>query len=1321
MAQVSTLTELLSALENQETPVQLLNDIAVTTSLTVSYPLVLESAGTAAQTLQVTAPFTGSLIYVVAGGALTLQNITLSGLSAGPLTQVNGGTLRLESGAVLRSNQSPSGGAVLCERTGSEPVALYMDGNARITQCRANYDGGGIYFRAQPGDICRISGQAELDENSGETGGAIYFSGPEGTELLIDGSVSIRGNTSAYGGGIWCEGALTVRSGSIRNNFAVFNGAGIYMKAPQIALTLDGAAVSENRTQIYMSGGGGVYLEGTSAAVQITDSELNGNYSGAGMALWGILETIALGIERSHLDGNLFESGRSGAIDLILEQGGSVDITGSTISHNESGALHVVHHSAGALTFHLTDAVLEEDGGIGGIYLESQSAEVVVDGSSSLSDHTRYGTGIFFRGASGTSLTIGGTTVIANNSAQGIYLSGGVLTLRDQVKVQNNRGWFGSGAGVILAGGTVNIQDQVEIAENQAASAGAGAGLYVTSGTVNMTGGTIHDNIAPGYGGGVSLGYNTVMRHTGGDIYSNTSGQSGGGVSLDASSTYLQTDSGTVGAGGLNTAAHGPGVYNMGTIQVDGRRPLTNGLWLETREAAAQITGPLLSGSAIQLDENEYVAPDPAAAPIVVAQATEGYPALTQADADAFLKPVQSFEHWKVQLSADRTQVLLVPTDYTIRYENLLGASNPNPLSYTYYTPDIVLQDPIPQDTRQFLGWYDDPQVGTRVTVIPLSSAGDRTLYARWSYTLTYHGNDAGGPPARLIPDPQQVPQDQTIILPDVIPVREGYHFTGWNTRADGSGEVFQPGDPFGPITAGADLYAQWEAIPPTTHLITYEPNDAGGPPAEGVPGDQEVIDGQTASLSTAIPTRAGYRFTGWNTAPDGTGTAYEPGQSVGPFYADLTIYAQWERIEHTLTYHGNDAGGPTAQNIPDPQTIYEGQAVSLSDLIPTREGYRFTGWNTQPDGSGAVYQPGASFGPATADADLYAQWEAIPPILHLLTYEANDVGGPPAQDIPGQQEVREGDTVALSSVIPTRTGYRFAGWNTAPDGSGTPYQPGQTVGPFYADLTIFAQWLRVEHTLTYHGNDEGGPPAQWIPFPQQVPEGQVISLPDAIPTREGYLFTGWNTRPDGSGTSYQPGGAFGPIFSDADLYAQWAALPPLMHTLTYYGNDAGGPPAQNIPGPVLMPDGQSVTLSGTIPTREGFSFTGWNTDPSGMGIAYQPGDTILDVRADIDLYAQWVPLPPPCYTLTYCGNDAGGPPACCIPCPEQILAGQYARISCCSPCRTCYCFTGWNTDPCGRGQTVCPGQIIGPVTGDVCLYAQWRRLPPPKPCNICR
>lgn len=112
----------------------------------------------------------------------------------------------------------------------------------------------------------------------------------------------------------------------------------------------------------------------------------------------------------------------------------------------------------------------------------------------------------------------------------------------------------------------------------------------------------------------------------------------------------------------------------------------------------------------------------------------------------------------------------------------------------------------------------------------------------------------------------------------------------------------------------------------------------------------------------------------------------------------------------------------------------------------------------------------------------------------------------------------------------------------------------------------------------------------------------------------------------------------------------------------------------------------------------------------------------IPPARTDVDLYAQWIPLPPPvCHTLSYRGNDAGGPRARGVPHSERVPSGQYALISRCVPYRACYCFTGWNTDPRGRGQMVCVGQSFGPMTGDVCLYAQWRRLPPSEPTCVRR
>ena len=1288
MTQVSTQAELQAAIAAQEPDIQVTADFFIDARQEITYDVTISSAPENRWTLVKEDGFDNYMFEIDGNGSLTLQNIRLDGAKethTAPvpygLISVTHGTLILDSGSVLQNNRSQQGGAVYSRTTGTLPVRIVMKGDAVIRDNTAIYEGGGIYVLFNiPESVVELYDQALIENNEaqGRGGGIYYEAEATGAPFTIGDGVRITGNRASEGGGLCTRGVSLGSQAQISGNEAQTAGGGLSWAGTQLHIS---GVVSNNQSVL---NGGGLSLNAyrnTIAAVYGTISE---NTSGSGGGIYfSTAPDATLDLSKAQIRSNS-STGFGGGCFIV---GGSQTAMKQTIrlDHTSFLANRAVRDGGGlALSFYTASMHYELTG------LNSEFRDNIAGGN---------GGGISSRASAGSDMLLehcefsnneavdsgGGLYAFNQNEESGIRLR--YVTLIANTAQQN-------GGAIALDEGAITADFFPVMMEGNRAVHGNGGGLYSRA----EDGGFIHVRSDS------QITANSAV--SGGGIY-----HTGPRVLRLSWAKFSQ-----------NTAAeNGAGVYNSGALELSPLY-LEDGLYLENQDAVPTIIQPLTAGELVQLERSGYVTPNPAGDPIVVARADFEL-TLGPEDADAFRVPASGFDGWGPRVSDSGSEVILEPVYYPIYYQNTKGVLNPNPAEYTVLTPTIVLRPLGSVTGYRFIGWFDAPEGGSEVTEIPLGSTGDKTLYARWErieHTLTYHGNDAGGTAAQNIPGPQAIYEDQAVPLSDLIPTREGYVFTVWNTRPDGSGSAYQPGASFGPATTDADLYAQWEAIPPTLYLLTYEPNDAGGPSAEGIPAQREIREGETAVLSTAIPTRTGYRFTGWNTQPDGSGTAYQPGQTVGPFYADMAVFAQWQRVEHTLTYHGNDEGGPPAQWIPAPQTIYEDRSVPLSDAVPTREGYLFTGWNTAADGSGAAYQPGAPFGPAFADADLYAQWAALPPVRYLLTYEGNDASGPPAQDIPGQQEVREGDTVELSSVIPTRTGYRFTGWNTEPDGSGTAYQPGQTVGPFYADLTIFAQWQRVEHTLTYHGNDAGGPPAQWIPFPQQVPERQVISLPDVIPTREGYLFAGWNTAADGSGTAYQPGDPFGPIYSDADLYAQWAALPPLMHTLAYYGNDAGGPPAQNIPGPVLVPDGQSVTLSGTIPTREGFAFTGWNTDPSGMGTVYRPGDTISNVRADIDLYAQWVPLPPPCYTLTYCGNDAGGPPACFVPCPQRVQAGLYGQISCCTPYRACYCFIGWNTDPCGRGQTYCPGQMIGPVRGDLCLYAQWRRLPPPKPHHVC-
>jgi uncharacterized repeat protein (TIGR02543 family) len=214
---------------------------------------------------------------------------------------------------------------------------------------------------------------------------------------------------------------------------------------------------------------------------------------------------------------------------------------------------------------------------------------------------------------------------------------------------------------------------------------------------------------------------------------------------------------------------------------------------------------------------------------------------------------------------------------------------------------------------------------------------------------------------------------------------------------------------------------------------------------------------------------------------------------------------------------------------------------ADASDL--TKTGFTFTGWNTAADGSGTAYQPGDTFTIGSADVTLYAQWEALPQCT--LAYEGNGhTSGTPPQN---NSVYYAGDGVIVDDQATLLCdNHTFAGWNTAADGSGTTYTPGDVLTMGTVDITLYAQWDD-GYYLTYDGNGHtgGAPPGtMWFdPLVHTTPL-TVAELGTLEKLQNGILlyFLEWNTQPDGTGTSYAPGDDLtlsGPL----TLYAIWQIL----------------------------------------------------------------------------------------------------------------------------------------------------------------------------------
>lgn len=235
-----------------------------------------------------------------------------------------------------------------------------------------------------------------------------------------------------------------------------------------------------------------------------------------------------------------------------------------------------------------------------------------------------------------------------------------------------------------------------------------------------------------------------------------------------------------------------------------------------------------------------------------------------------------------------------------------------------------------------------------------------------------------------------------------------------------------------------------------TPYTITYNGNTNTSGTA---PTSTTGTGGQTVSSNTGNLDKTGHYLAGWNTAADGSGATYLPGSTIIPV-ANTTLYAVWvsgSQPTYTLTYDGNTSDGGTA---PSSTTGFGTYSTSTNSGTLTKSGYTFGGWNTAANGSGVTYQP-ADLINLTGNITLYAIWTSSAPSGYSLSYNPNNSSSGTA---PSTTNGSGSVNTAPNSGGLTRSGYTFAGWNTAADGSGFTYQPGDTIN-LSSNVTLYAMW----------------------------------------------------------------------------------------------------------------------------------------------------------------------------------------------------------------------------------------------------------------------
>ena len=219
--------------------------------------------------------------------------------------------------------------------------------------------------------------------------------------------------------------------------------------------------------------------------------------------------------------------------------------------------------------------------------------------------------------------------------------------------------------------------------------------------------------------------------------------------------------------------------------------------------------------------------------------------------------------------------------------------------------------------------------------------------------------------------------------------------------------------------------------------------------------------------------------------------------QTLGFYtYQSSTQYTAYTTIcDNTKATVNYDLNGGTGA-ICGSQKVTKGVEFALCNKTPTKTGYNFTGWS---DGT-KTYAAGAT---VTVDDNttFYASWTAK---NITITWDQNYTDCPEATT---SNYIYDGEEIAMPTD-PTRVGYKFTGWFTAPTDGTQVTEVGETNKPT-ADVIYYAHWAEL-YTVTFMASGQVYAKQEF-----KYLSGETLQLPDAPSAAnyacDGYIFDGWS------------------------------------------------------------------------------------------------------------------------------------------------------------------------------------------------------------------
>ena len=372
-----------------------------------------------------------------------------------------------------------------------------------------------------------------------------------------------------------------------------------------------------------------------------------------------------------------------------------------------------------------------------------------------------------------------------------------------------------------------------------------------------------------------------------------------------------------------------------------------------------------------------------------------------------------------------------------------------------------------------------------------------------------------------------EVEVGESYVLPANKFTQEYYEFKEWNTKPDGTGISYSD---LAEIPAMNDkdeltLYAQWWG---KERIVTFDADGGEVSPKE------KIVRIRSEYGELPIPKRNGYGFSHWFSS-----AIYINAFSI---LSELELKARWITDAYTIVYDAN--GGILQEKFKNDNNVYlasdtlattyakNGEEKIVYENIYEKSGYKFKEWNTKSDGTGTSYSVNDILKLSNVEDDtfkLYAIWEEL---KYSVIFDANDglFKNNKSQIIIEDWK----DSKIKNLETPTRDGYIFKGFYTEKSSGVLLENFIENTGIKQEGLIFYAQWENMKFTLNFNSNGGTGSMKS-----QEFAYDISQNISKNIYEKSGYKFKEWNTKKDGTGTSYKDGQEI-KLTNNLTLYAIW-------------------------------------------------------------------------------------------------------------------------------------------------------------------------------------